>query len=472
MRRPRIALVVPRGEAVRNFLYTEFAALLRESADLYLLTVIRDERFDRLFARHFETIVTLEPQAESRWVLSLRDLVKDAHFRWLWSEVARNSWETADVRARARGRTMRRALRKLLVLLLANRPALAAATAVERQLSWSARPDDSLVRLWRDIRPDVVFNCSHIHGPLGELPVRVAHRLGIPTIGFVFSWDNLTSRRRILVPYDEFVVWTPGMRDQLLDQYRTIDPETVHVTGTPQFDFHFDRRYRLDREQLAARVGFDPQRPFILYTTGIERHFRDEHRTVEYLIARLAEGTIAPRPQLVVRRYVKGTSAELQALAENPPRDVYFPRVDWEERWFTPLPEDLPVYTSLLDQAAVGVNAASTVTLELMIHDTPVVNLGFDPPGSSLAHHDRWARHLEFDHFRPVVDSGATAVARSPMEMVDHIAAALARPGAESERRRQFLESMFGGRLDGRSAARIAAIVVERALARVKAEAS
>ncbi len=62
--------------------------------------------------------------------------------------------------------------------------------------------------------------------------------MGIPTAGFIFSWDNLTSRSRIFVPYDDYLVWTDRVRD-LLRLYREVPPTRIYVTGTPQFDFHF-----------------------------------------------------------------------------------------------------------------------------------------------------------------------------------------------------------------------------------------
>ena len=44
-----------------------------------------------------------------------------------------------------------------------------------------------------------------------------------------------------------------------------------------------------------------------------------------------------------------------------------------------PLYKDLYIFTNLLRYASIGINAASTVSIELMIHNKPVINLGFDP---------------------------------------------------------------------------------------------
>jgi hypothetical protein len=300
-----------------------------------------------------------------------------------------------------------------------------------------------------------VFNGSHIHGKAGFLPVRVAHEMGIKTAGFVFSWDNLTSRSRIMEPYDYYFVWHEGMRQQLLEIYPEIPTEHVHVTGTPQFDFHFKEEFWLSREELAAQIGFDPARSFVFYTTGIDAHFPEEHRTVQLVIDILRE--LPEKPQLVVRTYVKGTSDEMQALAAQNLPDVYFPDVAWDPEWFVPAYEDQAVYTSLLRECAVGINAASTVSLELMMHNKPVINLGFDPPGSVLAHAYRYERHIEFDHYRPVAESGGVMVARSADDMREMLKASFRRPEEQASQRRKLLDAFFSNCLfDGLSGRRIA----------------
>ncbi len=151
-------------------------------------------------------------------------------------------------------------------------------------VSWYLRPTRDFEVLFRDLQPDLVFNGSHIHGPRADLPLRVAHRLEIPTAGFIFLWDNLTSRSRIFVPYEHYLMWNEQMRRQLLVQYPFLIPNRVIVTGTPQFDFHFNPGFVMPREELCSQLGLDPTRPFILYTTGLDSDFLDEHRIVEAVI--------------------------------------------------------------------------------------------------------------------------------------------------------------------------------------------
>ncbi len=455
--RPHILLIISRGEAVRNFLYSDTLKILHEKARLTLLSVLDDERFTNRFAPLVDEIIPLKQFSEKKFLKFFRTLVHDAHFRWLWSGVAKNRWETDDYAARSSvQKSLKRLLTKIVVFPIANRPALKILTKLERWLSFVLRPTRQFDEIFKTRKPDLVFNCSHIHGPAGELPAKVARKLGIPTAGFIFSWDNLTSRSRIFVPYDYFFVWNDNMRNELLKFYDDIPPERVFVTGTPQFDFHFKPEYSLSREALADRIGFDADRPFILYTTGVDRHFPEEYKHVRKIISILEELKLDPKPQLVVRIYVKGTSPEMVELSKQGQKDVFWPAVAWDRKWFTPLYEDLEIYTSLIHHACLSINAASTVSLEFIMHDKPVINIGFDPPGSSLPHHLRWSRHINFDHYRHVAASGAVAVAESVSELKQMITEALTNPGKQSAKRAEFTKRFFGSYLDGHAAERIA----------------
>jgi len=454
--RPHIVLVVPRGEAVRNFLYSDTLPALAEQARVTVLSVVEDESLIGRCREFTEDILPLPHFPSRRWVARLRTLTDSAHDRWLWSEVAKNNWELRDRRAAEQGKRLQRLGVKVASRALAFRPALRVLTRMEQIFSVRGEGAEYFRKLFEEIEPDIVFNCSHIHGIAGEMPLKAAKTMGIATAGFIFSWDNLTSRSRIFVPYDYWLVWHEGMKRKLVDIYTEIDPGTVIVTGTPQFDYHFDPRFELSREELCATIGLDPARPFVLYTAGIDNHFYEEHLHVERVAMLLDNMGLEPKPQLVVRTYVKGTSAEMKALAVRGLPHTVFPPVLWDESWQTPRFEDLPIYSGLLRHCALGINAASTVSLELMIFDKPIINLDYDPPGSNLPWCMGYQRHIRFDHFKPVAESGATMVARSDEDMAAMLLAGLETPSWGREQRRTFLNRFFGDVLDGRAGKRIA----------------
>jgi len=461
--KPHIVLVVARGEAVRNFLFSDTLSALHENARVTLLSMVEHGEIIERVSPYVDRIVPLREYADHPLAVHVRLLAHNAHFRRLWSEAVKFYWGLHDARAKTLPEKFKRAFTKTFARLFANRPSLRALTWLDRQLSWHLRPTRDFENLFRELQPELVFNCSHIHGPQADLPVRIAQKMGIATAAFIFSWDNLTSRSRIFVPYDYYLMWNEGMKAQLLEQYPEIKPEQVFVTGTPQFDFHFKPEFCLPRAELCNRLGLDPQRPFILYTTGMDTDFLDEHKIVEAVIRFLQETDLDPKPQLVVRTYIKGTTPEMKALGEKGFPDVVFPPILWDRQWVMPLYEDLYIYTSLLQHCALGINAASTVSLELMMLDKPVINLGFEPPGSNLPHWSRFSRHVGYEHYRPVAQSGGVMVARSLDDLRSMIRRGLAEPEADSEKRKEFIQGMFDGRVDGSAGRRVAVKLIELA---------
>ena len=462
--KPHILLIIARGEAVRNFIYSQTLVELRQQARVTLLSVLIDDSFRARFSPLVDDIIELKEYPEHVLIGYLRELIVNAHYRWIWTEKVKNKWQILDSQAISPWQKIRHLAWKAIIRAFASRPTLDSLAWLENRISLWLNPTRNFQQLFAQLKPDLVFNTSHIHAPRGELPVRVAHSMGIRTAAFIFSWDNLSSRGRILPPYDDYLVWHDLMRDELLRLYPQIDPGCVHITGTPQFDYHFRPEFCLPREALYTRLGLDSSRPFILYTTGMDRDFPEEVHHVRAIIGLLAEYPAETRPQLVVRAYVKGTSPEMRALAAENVPGVVFPPILWEEKWFTPQEQDLSLYTSLLHHCSLGINPASTVSLELMMLDKPIINLGFDPPGSALPPGLAWKRHIDFDHYRRVAQSEAVTVAWSVDDVRGAIHLALENPAELREQRQAFIIATFGHTLDGNSGQRAADALVKIAI--------
>jgi hypothetical protein len=188
----------------------------------------------------------------------------------------------------------------------------------------------------------------------------------------------------------------------------------------------------------------------------MDTDFMDEHKFIEAVVQILGDLDMQPKPQLVVRTYIKGTSPEIQAMASRNIPDVVFPAILWDPQWIMPLYEDLSLYSSLLRHCALGINAASTVTLELMMLNKPVINLGMEPPNSCLPAWEQFSRHVDYEHYRPVATSGGVMVARSVNNLKDMIRRGLFQPSADVNAQNAFLHAMFGDTLDGQSGRRVA----------------
>lgn len=459
--RDRIVAILPRGEAIRNFVYTGALELVGKSADLSVLTVFPNDEIRELMWKKYERVIELQEIPERRLVGTVRDLLDMAHGRRLWSKAAQERWRLRDLEADTMSAMVKRRVKKLLCRSLATRPGVTLVSRIERSLARRLRTNEEYLRLFRDLRPSLVFNASHIHSPLAIQVVQAAEWLGIPTAAFIFSWDNLTSQGRVIPMYDHYLVWNHEIGDQLVRIYPSVRHEQIHVTGTPQFDLHLRPEYHWTREEFCRRVGADPARPIVLYTTGMAHHMPDEPQIVEGIADMVRQMPDLGSPQVMVRVYPKDRTGRFEDVKRRRP-EVLFPHVPWESEHLTPRPEDSYLLANMLKHAAVGINLASTVSLELCIFDKPVINVCYTPCGASPGTWDA-RRYYDFEHYRPVVESGAVALVTSESEMAEAIRRAISCPEEHGTQRRNLLSRMFGPTLDGRSAERVAAALINLA---------
>lgn len=453
-----IVCVFPRGEAIRNFAYTGALQLLQEKCGCAVLSVKPNEEIWQYLAQRCGDLKLLEEFPERYPVRILREVLDVAHGRWLWSEAAQERWRLRDSEAVTVSQKVKRWGKKAAVAPLSNRTGINLLSRAERAASRVLNPTSHYIKLFQEWRPSLVFNASHVHSRNAIQAVQSAQWLGIPTATFIFSWDNLTSQGRVLPPYDYYLVWNEPIKQQLLGIYQFIRPEQVFVTGTPQFDPHFRSENFWSREDFCRRVGADPTRPIVMYATGMPNHMPGEDQIVEGIADMLKGMTEFGPPQLLVRVYAKDRSGRFDPLKRRRP-DILFPEVPWEPNWLTPLPEDLPLLTNTLRHSALGINVASTVSLELCMFDKPVINVGYNPPSVPEGKLS-YARYYRFDHYAPVVASGAVRVAGTVEQMRSLIREALAHPEFGRPERATLLRSFFAQTLDGRSGDRVANVLL------------
>jgi hypothetical protein len=450
---PHILAILPRGETLRNFVYNNALDEISESAELTLLSIFPTPDIQVMLGARYPRVLPLKEYRDSWQVRILREVLDIAHGRWLWSGAAQERWRLRDAEATGLSQWLKRQGKKLACYPFASARGVKVLSKIERTASRWFRTSDDYLNLYRELRPSLVFNASHSHSVNAIQAVQAAQWLGIPTATFIFSWDNLTSQGRILLPYDYYLVWNEMLRDQLLEIYPDISPENVFVTGTPQFDTHFQPQYHWTREEFCSRVGADSARPVVFYSTGMPNHVPGEPRIVENIIKMIEEMPVQPRPQLLVRVSPKDLTGRFDDLKRRYPQ-VLFPEVPWEAKWLTPKIEDAYLLANSIRHAAVGINVGSTISLELCMFDKPVINVGYNPAGIDISPVDI-PRYYFFDHYRPIVESNAAMLAHSEAEMRQLLEKALEDPDINCQPRRQLVQKMFGNTLDGQSGQRV-----------------
>lgn len=113
-------------------------------------------------------------------------------------------------------------------------------------------------------KPDFIF-CTNQRQSQAIAPILAAQDLGIPTATFVFSWDNLP-KATTLVETDYYFVWSEHMKKEVLMYCPYVSADKVLVTGTPQFESHFDKNLLLSKEEFFTQHNLDLNKKYICYS--------------------------------------------------------------------------------------------------------------------------------------------------------------------------------------------------------------
>ncbi len=317
----------------------------------------------------------------------------------------------------------------------------------ERLQFWSFSKNEitkSYIRMLKEDAPDHLFFTHQRPSYLAPL-LYAAIQLKIPASSFIFSWDNLASKGRMLGTFDYFFVWSHLMKEELLTFYPKTKPENVKVVGTPQFEPYVMPGYASDKADFYSKFKLDPAKKTICYSC--------------------ADATIGPNDPLVIRTIAQairdnkiGFPVELlvrTSPAEDPKRfepvKEEFPEIIWNnpkwilsrenhaEAWSQRVPshEDIKDLRAVLEFSDLSINMCSTMSLDFMIFDKPVVNTVFGNPQNGLYNDQRF---LKYVHYKKVVDSGAVVVAKTREELIDAINDALANPKERSQQRKGMID--------------------------------
>ena len=260
---------------------------------------------------------------------------------------------------------------------------------------------------------EIVFNTSHSHARNAFPIIYAANAEKVKTCTFLYSWDNLTSQGRVIPRYDFYYAWNSKIKNDFHIIYPHVEKEQVLVTGTPQFINHFDQSKCLSKEQLYQKIGLKNDEKYFLYSSGMSHHMPYE----PYVVERIADiiYSIDKNLKLVVRTYAKDKASVFEEL-KTKRKDIIIPNVDWEPNFQTPLASDQEFFIALMKNCIAGINVASTISLELCMLNKPAINVGYNPPSKNIYPYN-YTRFYSFDHYKPIVDSGAVQVAKNEAEM-------------------------------------------------------
>jgi CDP-glycerol glycerophosphotransferase (TagB/SpsB family) len=313
----------------------------------------------------------------------------------------------------------------------------------------------SYLELLREDRPSHIF-FTHQRPPFLAPFLYVAQQLKISTSTFIFSWDNLASKGRMLGAFDYFLVWSHLMKSELLYFYPMVKKEYVKVVGTPQFEPYVMPKFETKPEDFYTKFNLDANTKTICYSCADVSIGANDPLVIRAIANAIRKNAIKTKVQLIVRTSPAEDDSRFKAIREEFPEIVWnvpkwiLTRENHAESWSQRIPsgEDITDLRSLLENVDLNINMCSTMSLDFMLFDTPVINTVFGNTENGLYDDQRF---LNYGHFKKVVDSDSVTIAKNEKELISQINQALENPKERATQRKKMIDLQISKPLEGTS---------------------
>jgi len=341
---------------------------------------------------------------------------------------------------------------------------LSKSKAIKSLLAWLDQNlfRDSLYgRIFEKYEPDAVlitYPFSYHIYPI----LRGAAGRKIPTIAYVPSWDNLTSKWEVPAKFSRMIVWNQIMKNEAVE-FLDYKPDDVQICGVPQFDLYTDSSTIIPKKDFLRTIGANPKKKLLLYCTGTPALYKDEADIVQIIYDAMVEGKFSKPCQLLIRLHPRRDRSDFATFEGKPDVMIQTPGTASSAFaksgyfWVSDT-ADYRILANTIAHCDVMINVASTVTIESCILDRPVVNIGFDGK-NQREYYESVRRYFDYAHYRPIVQSGGVRIAWSKEELVKIVNAYLEDSSLDVEGRKKVVEEQCY-KMDGRALDRMLEFVV------------
>jgi len=305
--------------------------------------------------------------------------------------------------------------------------------------------------LFARIAPDRVITNTIGHDALDEPILRIAKQMNIPTITFIASWDNVWKIERLMknnIPIaipDHFIVWNSMMKEHLLRIIPEISEANIVIIGAPRMDYFAQKDRIASKQEVYTAFGLEDVSRSLIHIATTELYPMGYiGRTIQRSIAR---GDIPDNPYIYASVHPGGVLKKHHELVDSgavvrfsPGRKDTIPLVSFR---YAPTEKDIFFLLGVFMHASVLINHSSTVALESMIADVPVISvtygMRFDWWG--------WYRSMVYrdfkQHYADLLSDEATYIAASPTDLIKNINAAIAHPDEKRSNRAMTVQKMI-----------------------------
>lgn len=289
----------------------------------------------------------------------------------------------------------------------------------------------------------------------------LAKKNNIKSVIQLLSWDNITCKGYFPETSDYFISWGEIMSDEIKEYYGYNDNK-IFETGVAHFDSHITLPSKEKAAGYLTEAGLNPGKPYLFFGMSSPYFSPHEIDIVEKLANDITAGMYGDNMQLVIRPHPQNVQGEMSDLNWLPRLEklkstnvaIDYPNIEKSHIPWTVQKKDLDRLVNLIYGCAILLNSGSTITIEGLIHNKPVILTMFDA-GNKLPWHLSALRLTEYFHLKKITDTGAATIVSSFEELTNELKSYLADPSRNEEARKK-VTMMECGVMDGKAVNRIA----------------
>ncbi|WP_299888611.1 CDP-glycerol glycerophosphotransferase family protein [uncultured Lacinutrix sp.] len=259
-------------------------------------------------------------------------------------------------------------------------------------------------------KPDLIF-CTTQRATQSISALLAAKDLGIPTVAFVYSWDNVPKAMQV-VESDYYFVWSDLMKNEVLKYYPFVKEEQVFVTGTPQFEPHFDDNLKQSREDFFKEHNLDVNKKYICYsgddetTSPLDQYYLEDLANAVRSLNSKGENL-----GIIYRKCPVDFTPRYDAVIEANKDIIEVLDPIWKQvgdQWNQILPakEDFKELYNVCEHSEFVTNVCSSTVFDFVAHKKPCIYYNYEQPQLKKGIRDI-GQNYKYVHFRSMPSSEA-----------------------------------------------------------------
>ncbi|MCL2074660.1 MAG: hypothetical protein FWH18_12110 [Marinilabiliaceae bacterium] len=438
----KICFLVPDGIGLRNYLFSKLLDKFDVSDEIVIMTVLPQKIVDEVQSLHNQKI-TYFPMIrynDSFRCKLFREII--TYSRLKYNTKTDNNFTNMLNWTQKKHSFKLKIFYGLAAFLGLIYSSYSSILKLEKKYQKILRKSDSFkrqVQILKELSPDVIF-CTHQRIMDAAIIIEAAESIGIKTIGAIYSWDNLP-KARLLTKTRYYVVWSEYMKYEMQKYYPEIDQNNIFITGTPQFEFYFEKSLYQTREEFFKKWNLDTKKKVLCFS-GNDLTFPCDDLYLYDIAEELTKMSEDERPQILLRRCPVDLTGRFDKVIKEFPQLIKVSEPIWRsslQGWDFNLPtfEDVKLLVNVALHSDAVINVGSTMAHDFSVLGKPAIYINYDQKTEK-----NWSAIVnnKYQHFRSMPSKNCVIWLDSKEEIQNCVKRALSENPPELEEQKKWFQ--------------------------------